>query len=198
MASSRESPDDDGYKRIAEDIHNVSYGSNVTNPIDEMGSRSSLSRDDNSETDHWEMNYHEAAIFLEEGENNEKFDSHPRHPSALPAYLLVHNSWYYGLDLVFSVLLLLLAVVEKPSIDNKEFPIAIHGTLELLALGVIGVELALKLRWIGWTTILRHKRTMVKCVTLTIMVLEAVTVLIRQSSHFRVTRALRPIFFGRY
>lgn len=34
-------------------------------PIEEMGSRSSLSRDNTSEQDHWEMNYHEAAIFLE-------------------------------------------------------------------------------------------------------------------------------------
>lgn len=170
------------------------YIFHVSDPIDEMGSRSSLSRDDNADIDHWEMNYHEAAIFLEEGENNEKFDSHPRHPSALPAYLLVHNSWYYGFDLLFSIVLLLLALVEKPSLDNFEFPVGIHGTLELVALGVIGVELALKLRWIGWTTILRHKRTMVKGVTLTIMVLEAITVLVRQSSHFRVTRALRPIF----
>lgn len=31
-------------------------------------------------------------------------------------------------------------------------------------------------------------------ITLIIMLLEAITVLIRQSSHFRVTRALRPIF----
>lgn len=31
-------------------------------------------------------------------------------------------------------------------------------------------------------------------ITLVIMVFEALTVLIRQSSHFRVTRALRPIF----
>lgn len=33
-----------------------------------------------------------------------------------------------------------------------------------------------------------------QCVTLGIMFVEAITVLIRQSSHFRVTRALRPIF----
>lgn len=33
-----------------------------------MGSRSSLSRDvDSTDVDHWEMNYHEAAIFLEVG-----------------------------------------------------------------------------------------------------------------------------------
>nr|CAH7728737.1 unnamed protein product [Callosobruchus chinensis] len=162
--------------------------------VDEMGSRSSLSRDDNTDTDHWEMNYHEAAIFLEEGENNEKFDSHPCHPSALPAYLLVHNQWYYSFDVAFSILLIMLAIVEKPSVDSFSFPEAIHSTLELVALGVIGTELALKLRWIGWSTILKHKRTMVKCITLIIMVLEAITVLIRQSSHFRVTRALRPLF----
>lgn len=193
MASPQESSDDDGYKRFNEDLR-VSYGSNTTNPSDEMGSRSSLSREMDPETDHWEMNYHEAAIFLEEGENNDKFDSHPSHPSALPAYLLVHNSWYYGLDLTFSLILLLLALVEEPSVDQFELPIGVHGTLELLALSVIGVELALKLRWIGWNAIWKHKRTMVKCITLCIMVVEAVVVLIRQTSHFRVTRALRPIF----
>lgn len=32
--------------------------------IDEMGSRSSLSRDADG-SDQWDMNYHEAAIFLE-------------------------------------------------------------------------------------------------------------------------------------
>lgn len=37
----------------------------VSDPIDEMGSRSSLSRDDMADLDNWEMNYHEAAIFLE-------------------------------------------------------------------------------------------------------------------------------------
>lgn len=66
------------------------------------------------------MNYHEAAIFLEEGRNNEKFDSHPTHPTALPAYLLVHNSWYYGLDLATSILLLLLALVESPAVPLFE------------------------------------------------------------------------------
>ncbi|KAK0159692.1 hypothetical protein PV327_010782 [Microctonus hyperodae] len=143
---------------------------------------------------HWEMNYHEAAIFLEEGRNNEKFDSHPRHPEDLPAYLLVHNSWYYGLDLFTSLILLGLAFVEEPAVPLFKLPVWAHGSIELLALMTIGVELALKLRWIGWGTILKHKRTMLKCITLGIMFLEAVAVVIRQSSHFRVTRALRPIF----
>ncbi|XP_049818861.1 two pore calcium channel protein 1-like isoform X2 [Aethina tumida] len=166
----------------------------LRDPLEEMGSRSSLSRENETEADHWEMNYHEASIFLEEGGNNEKFDSHPRHPSALPPYLLVHNSWYYGLDLTFSIVLILLALVEKPSVENFELPVAVHSTIELVSLGVIAIELALKLRWIGWTTIFNHKRTMIKCITLVIMLVEAITVLIRQSTHFRVTRSLRPIF----
>jgi hypothetical protein len=37
----------------------------------------------------WEINYREAAIFLDEGENNDKFLHHPRDIEALPAYLLV-------------------------------------------------------------------------------------------------------------
>lgn len=31
-----------------------------------------------------------------------------------------------------------------------------------MALTVIGIELHLKLKWIGWSTILKHKRTMLK------------------------------------
>uniref|UniRef100_A0A1B6DU32 EF-hand domain-containing protein n=2 Tax=Clastoptera arizonana TaxID=38151 RepID=A0A1B6DU32_9HEMI len=142
----------------------------------------------------WDMNYHEAAIFLEEGENNEKFDSHPRELKTLPAYLLVHNEWYYGLDLITSLILLILALGEDPAVPAFKLPVFIHGTIELVALTVIGVELALKLKWIGWRTILKHKRTMLKCITLAIMFVEAMIVLVRQSSHFRVTRALRPIF----
>lgn len=46
-------------------FNNKLYISRFSDPIDEMGSRSSLSRDDLADMDHWEMNYHEAAIFLE-------------------------------------------------------------------------------------------------------------------------------------
>ncbi|XP_048482416.1 two pore channel protein 1 isoform X2 [Plutella xylostella] len=161
----------------------------------DLGSRSSLHSGLHvTEDEHWEMNYHEAAIYLEEGLNNEKFDSHPSSPEELPAYLRVHNPWYHGLDLLASLVLILLAFTEDPAVPMFRLPVWAHGTVELLSLAVIGVELHLKLKWIGWTTILKHKRTMIKGVTLLIMVLEAVVVLCRQSSHFRVSRALRPIF----
>ena len=70
----------------------------------------------NSEaSDSWELNYREAAIFLEEGINNDKLTSHPNSHEALPAYLLVHNHWYYALDLVAALLLVSLAFTEKPA-----------------------------------------------------------------------------------
>jgi len=55
-------------------------------------------------------------IYLQEGENNDKFDSHPKNPAALPAYLMVHSNWYHGLDLSASIVLLALALVEPPAV----------------------------------------------------------------------------------
>jgi len=70
----------------------------------------------NNETaNSWELNYREASIFLEEGINNDKLTSHPNSHEALPAYLLVHNHWYYALDLVAALLLVSLAFTEKPA-----------------------------------------------------------------------------------
>lgn len=48
-------------------------------------------------------------------------------------------------------------------------PIALHSIIELFALAVIGLGLALKLRWMGWLTILKHKRTMLKVSTSSIL-----------------------------
>ncbi|RZF38082.1 hypothetical protein LSTR_LSTR006481 [Laodelphax striatellus] len=207
--NSRKVQTPDGYVRFSNDIANgldSLHQRSINNSDDipnEIGSRSSLNRDVElrspseitSDTDfNWQMNYHEAAIFLEEGENNEKFDSHPCHPEALPAYLLVHNRLYYTVDLVTSIILLALALGEDPAVPAFKLPVWVHSTIELFCLFIIGLELGFKLRWIGWATILKHKRTMLKCITLVIMVLEALVILVRQSSHLRVTRALRPIF----
>ena len=63
----------------------------------------------------WELNYREAAIFLEEGINNDKLTTHPQCHEALPAYLLVHNKWFYALDFAASMLLILLTFTENPA-----------------------------------------------------------------------------------
>lgn len=107
-------------------------------------------------------------------------------------------------------------------------PLQVHATLELLALVMVAFELCMKLRWLGFHTFIRHKRTMVKVISLLfvqnlncrfkfcflvftfllftvspllvqtcvllLQFVEAIVVLVRQTSHLRVTRALRPIF----
>ena len=70
----------------------------------------------------------------------------------------------------------------------------IHASLELLALSIVGIELFMKYRWMKTQHFLRHTRTAIKSVVLLIMICEAMVVLIRRDSHFRVTRALRPVF----
>ncbi|CAL8347939.1 unnamed protein product [Lota lota] len=142
----------------------------------------------------WEMNYQEAAIYLQEGENNDKFFTHPRNPKALAAYLFAHNHLFYLMELVTGLLLLVLSLCEAPAVPSLRLDTYVHATLELLALVMVAFELCMKLRWLGFNTFIRHKRTMVKTCVLLLQFVEAIVVLIRQTSHLRVTRALRPIF----
>uniref|UniRef100_A0A671YI55 Two pore segment channel 1 n=1 Tax=Sparus aurata TaxID=8175 RepID=A0A671YI55_SPAAU len=142
----------------------------------------------------WEMNYQEAAIYLQEGENNDKFFTHPRNPKALAAYLFAHNHLFYMMELLTGLLLMMLSLCEAPAVPSLRLDVYVHATLELLALVMVAFELCMKLRWLGFGTFIRHKRTMVKTCVLLLQFVEAIVVLIRQTSHVRVTRALRPIF----
>ena len=146
----------------------------------------------------WEINYREAAIFLEEGKNNDKFLHHPRDREALPAYLLVHSQWFNIIDLCVSLVILLLGFVEQDSgteqIPFLKVPIQVHSSIELCGLILMIVQLYLKTRWIGFRSFLKHKRTLIKGVTLSVMIVEAIVVLLRNKNHFRVTRSLRVLF----
>uniref|UniRef100_A0AAY4ETM1 Ion transport domain-containing protein n=1 Tax=Denticeps clupeoides TaxID=299321 RepID=A0AAY4ETM1_9TELE len=142
----------------------------------------------------WEINYQEAAIYLQEGENNDKFFTHPRNPQALNAYLFAHNHLFYLMELLTGVLLMMLSLSEAPAVPSLRLDVYVHATLELLALVMVAFELCMKLRWLGFHTFIRHKRTMVKTSVLLIQFIEAIVILVRQTSHLRVTRALRPIF----
>uniref|UniRef100_A0A8C6N4K0 Two pore calcium channel protein 1 n=1 Tax=Mus spicilegus TaxID=10103 RepID=A0A8C6N4K0_MUSSI len=142
----------------------------------------------------WEMNYQEAAIYLQEGQNNDKFFTHPKDARALAAYLFVHNHFFYMMELLTALLLLLLSLCESPAVPVLKLHTYVHATLELFALMVVVFELCMKLRWLGFHTFVRHKRTMVKTSVLVVQFIEAIVVLVRQTSHVRVTRALRCIF----
>ncbi|CAI5797687.1 pore calcium channel 1 isoform X2 [Podarcis lilfordi] len=142
----------------------------------------------------WEMNYQESAIYLQEGENNDKFFTHPKDAKALSAYLFVHNHPFYLMELTTALMLLMLSLCEAPAVPMLRLGIYIHATLELLALTVVVFELSMKMRWLGLHTYIRHKRTMVKSCVLLLQFIEAIVVLVRQTSHVRITRALRCIF----
>uniref|UniRef100_A0A672NVF7 Two pore segment channel 1 n=2 Tax=Sinocyclocheilus grahami TaxID=75366 RepID=A0A672NVF7_SINGR len=133
-------------------------------------------------------------VCSQEGENNDKFFTHPRNAHALSAYLFAHNHLFYVMELLTAVLLMLLSLSEAPAVPFLRLDVYVHATLELLVLVMVAFELCMKLRWLGFHTFIRHKRTMVKTCVLFIQFVEAIVVLVRQTSHLRVTRALRPIF----
>ena len=62
----------------------------------------------------WERNYREAAIYLDEGRRNEKFELHPSDSRVLPYYFLAHTTVYNLVQLVASLVLLFLSIFEPP------------------------------------------------------------------------------------
>jgi two pore calcium channel protein 1 len=114
--------------------------------------------------------------------------------TTIETYILVHNRYFYQLDLAASIVLLLLALVEPPAVDGYELSPSIHAAIEMFALGIIAIELLLKFRWMGPKRFFGHGRTVSKLIVLLAMNLETIVILLRHSIHARYSRALRPIF----
>uniref|UniRef100_A0A6G1S7J6 Two pore calcium channel protein 1 n=1 Tax=Aceria tosichella TaxID=561515 RepID=A0A6G1S7J6_9ACAR len=114
--------------------------------------------------------------------------------TTIETYILVHNRYFYQLDLIASIILLLLALVEPPAVDGYELSPSTHAAIEMFALGIIAIELLLKFRWMGPRRFFSHGRTVSKLFVLVAMNLETIIILLRHSIHARYTRALRPIF----
>ena len=62
---------------------------------------------------------------FQEGENNDKFTTHPSNQGALPAYLITHNTSFYVLDLLAALALLGLTLIEEPAVGNYPIHIAV-------------------------------------------------------------------------
>lgn len=114
--------------------------------------------------------------------------------TTIETYILVHNRYFYQLDLAASIVLLLLALVEPPAIDGYELNPTVHAAIEMFALGIIAIELLLKFRWMGPRRFFSHSRTVAKLLVLVSMNCEALVIFFRHSMHARYSRALRPIF----
>ncbi|KAJ7382109.1 Two pore calcium channel protein 1 [Desmophyllum pertusum] len=143
--------------------------------------------------------YQDAAIFLQEGQNNDRFDTHPSRRT-IRWYLIAHSTFFYVMDLMAALLLLALGLTEKPASgevpkDDRMFlPVPVHGALEILSLLIVAIGLTVKLKWQGAKLFFNHKRTLLKVIILAVVFVEAVVVLVRSENHVRVTRALRPLF----
>lgn len=114
--------------------------------------------------------------------------------ATIETYILVHNRYFYLLDLLASIVLLCLAFVEPPAVNGFLLPPVIHSTIEILALSIIAVELLLKFRWMRPKRFFGHARTMMKLLGLITMIIEAIIILNSKSTHSRYSRAFRPIF----
>ena len=73
----------------------------------------------------------EAAIYLQEGEDNDKFYTHPRNHDALPAYEIAHNKWFYLLDMAAALLVLSLAAFERPAVNAIQLPVGVGRISQL-------------------------------------------------------------------
>jgi two pore calcium channel protein 1 len=85
------------------------------NPYQELGSNlTELDRSSNND-DQPESEYQDAAIFLEEGLDNDKFNSHPKTKEEYVAFRRCHNKVYYTIELLPPLFLMLMALLEKPA-----------------------------------------------------------------------------------
>lgn len=55
---------------------------------------------------------------IKEGENNDKFFTHPRNAKALAAYLFAHNHLFYMMELLTGLLLMMLSLCEAPAVPS--------------------------------------------------------------------------------
>ena len=61
------------------------------------------------------MLWQEAAVYLEEGIDNDKFDTHPKTQEQYKAFRRCHNHVYYITEVLTPFCLMLLALVEEPA-----------------------------------------------------------------------------------
>ena len=79
----------------------------------------------------WERNYREAAIYLDEGLRNEKFELHPSDSRVLPYYFLAHTTVYNLVQLIASLVLLFLSIFEPPGSPFTFFGLPVPSIVRL-------------------------------------------------------------------
>lgn len=63
-----------------------------------------------------------------EGENNDKFFTHPRNAKALAAYLFAHNHLFYMMELLTGLLLMMLSLCEAPAVPSLRLDVYVSAS----------------------------------------------------------------------
>ncbi|XP_065892312.1 two pore calcium channel protein 1-like isoform X2 [Dysidea avara] len=137
-------------------------------------------------------NYQEAAIYLNEGIYNEKFNTHPSTMYRYYGYLILHHRLYYTIFPLVAVSLLLLTLFEEPTF--VEISPKVTPFIELFLLSLLLIDVVLKVMWQTPKRYLRKRLSLLKCAILFLSLVEAIVILGRNSQSFNITRALRPVF----
>ena len=77
-------------------------------------------------------NVQEAAIFIKEGKDNEKFNHHPKGRWSKIAFKILHHPAYYITHLIVTILLMLLALAENYPTPRDGRQISEQAKLSLL------------------------------------------------------------------
>lgn len=84
----------------------------------------------------WHHTLKEKLLFFEfhikEGENNDKFFTHPRNPKALAAYLFAHNHLFYMMELLTGLLLMMLSLCEAPAVPSLRLDVYVSERMRVL------------------------------------------------------------------
>ena len=145
-----------------------------------------------------ELVFREAEIYIKEGENNDRFGTHPTAQAVerMRSYNRAHNTFLYAFQVFYSTAFLLLAVFEGPYTENW-VPIwsANAGVVtEFFLCCGAGLNLWLQFDFVGWATFRRRFALVSQLLLLTVILCELVVVLATQEQYPRVSRLFRPIF----
>ncbi|XP_065844200.1 two pore calcium channel protein 1-like isoform X2 [Oscarella lobularis] len=133
---------------------------------------------------------------MKEGVLLYNFASHPKTRQERVAFQAAHNFIILWADLFASIALLLIAIFEIPTLNIFQSSDVIRGVAaaEIICLCLCSINVMCSLAWAQWKSFL----TSVYLFAIIFwfdQFFEALVVLGRGETHFRITRCFRPIFF---
>ena len=83
-----------------------------------------------------------AALYATEGEKNDVFYRHPEDKVGVWSYYIVHHPAFYWAHLISCVLLMFLALIEKPAVIpiEEEYATVVCTFIIIMSTGPLGIQ----------------------------------------------------------